>query len=280
LRAHPNAVPQFLPADTTGGAPHAVVASYKSELLAAHPELSGKALAVVGFTVESGDIVNGLSPIYAELIDDPTARHLTVSNHRVGTVMAEVSLSDEESMVKNARIVTEVDLYVGVYYGQPSIAKIVVTWRKLARSGYDIDMSSEPFIATFGKGTRVDSDQAFKPLRAPAGCYIDDIRHVGNISHTTGDAFMDPQFEVTYRSLPQGAKGGASTAGAGPANCGAAAIAQSASEAQPAGPRQALQPPAATAREPNASDTKDSRCVRSSAPVALGNLAEPSSSTP
>lgn len=196
--------------------------------------------------------------------------------------MADVSLSDEQSMVKRARIVTEVDLYVGNYYGEPSIAKMVVTWRKLARSGYDIDMSSDPFIATFGNGARVGSDQAFKQLRAPAGCYIDDIRHVGNISHSTGDTFMDPQFEVTYRSLPHGTAAGASTAaGAAPANCGATAIPQLTSQAQPAGPRQDPPPPAATASEPNASDTKsDTRCVRSSAAVPLGNPPERSSSTP
>lgn len=277
LRAHPNAVPQFLPADTTGAASHAVVASYKSEMLAAHPELSGKELAVVGFTVESGDIVNGLSPIYAELIDDPAAHHLTVSSRRINTAMADVSLSDEESMVKNARIVTEVDLYVGDYYGQPSVAKMVVTWRKLTRSGYDIDMSSDPFIATFGKDARVDSDQGFKQLRAPAGCYIDDIRHVGNISHTTGDAFMDPQFEVTYRSLPHGTDARASTAArTAPSNCGATAIPQLISEAHPSGHRQDQpQPPAASAGEPNAGDVKlDSRCVRSSSTARLDSPPE------
>jgi hypothetical protein len=258
-------VPQFLPADTTSASPHAVVASYKNEVLAAHPEFSGKAIAVVGFTVESGDIVNGLSPIFAELIDDPAAHHLTVGDHRITTAMADVTFSDEQSMVKNARIVTEVDLYVGDYYREPSIAKMVVTWRKLTRSGYDIDMSSEPFTATFGSGTRIDSTQTLKQMRAPAGCYIDDIRHVGNISHTSGEAFMDPQFEVTYQALPHGSEGGASTvAGTAPANCRAAAITPLTSEAQPAEPRQVLQPPAAVANEPDASGTKsDPRCVRS-----------------
>jgi len=206
LSKHPDTIPQFLPANTTGGAPQSYVASFKDELTAAHPELAGKRIAVVGFEVRFGDIVNGFSPIYAELIDDPKDHQLMVGErHFPGDFHGE-SGGDEESVVKASRIVSEIDLDTGDYYGKNSVARMTVLWRRLANGGDSVDMTAPPYTETFGSGARIVSAVTAKQFRAPSGCYIADIRNVQSSSHSSGERYLNPEFKVAYRPFPGSAK--------------------------------------------------------------------------
>jgi hypothetical protein len=77
-------------------------------------------------------------------------------------------------------------------------------------------MTAPPFTETFGSGARIDSAITVKQFRTPSGCYLADIQNVGSSSHTSGENYLDPEFRVTYRPLPRGAKGSKSV------NCGEA----------------------------------------------------------
>jgi hypothetical protein len=208
LKNHPESVPQFLPANTTGGSTQKYVASFKGELLTTHPDLAGKDLAVVGLMVRDGDIVNGFAPIYAEISNDPAQHRLKISDTHIPGEFHGESNGNEEYMVKNSGLVTELDVYSGKYYGSDAVAKLTLIWRGIAKSGYDLDTSPEPFTKTYGSANRLEnSNLTLTTYRAPAGCYLADIRKVATETHTSGEVFLLPKFDVTYRPLPHALKG-------------------------------------------------------------------------
>jgi len=217
LKNHPESVPQFLPANSTGSPTQRYVASFKGELLSAHPDLAGKDIAVVGLMVRDGDIVNGFAPIYAEISNDPAKHRLKISDTHISGEFHGESNGNEEYMVKNSGLVTELDVYSGRYHGSDAVAKMTLVWRGIAKSGYDMDTSAEPFTKSYGSAHGLeDSNLTLIPYRAPAGCYLADIRKVSTETHTSGEVYLLPKFDVSYRPLPHAVSGGTTV------NCGEA----------------------------------------------------------
>lgn len=66
------AVPRFLPIGveaSIGGSGVDQVGSARDQLVRTHPRLQGKRVALIGFRVRHGDVIDALTPIYAEVTE-------------------------------------------------------------------------------------------------------------------------------------------------------------------------------------------------------------------
>jgi hypothetical protein len=186
----PETIPQFSPPNGTVSR----IASVREGMLKEHPELAGKTVALVGIWAQSGNVIDAVTPVYAEIDKDFRIGATRYFAQRIGGANG-----DESALIKSGYITTAIDLYRGMYFGAPVIVHLEVTWSKLTTEGIDYKKQIHSERLGSGKYAEGVSD---KPVHfeAPAGQYIYDIKNADNSIHTSGEVYVE-DLDVSYRKL-------------------------------------------------------------------------------
>ena len=178
-------IPQFLPL----GNPTSInnlgvseVGSARDKVLEKYPVLEGKNIALVGFRVRHGDVIDALTPIYSEVTVKMQLQG-EFEGERVG------GLGGSETVLKKpGYVVTGFDVQRGYYFGRSEVIHIQLYWSRLTSKGIDMDdTASSPKM---GGGKYAESLQPPKEFRAKESAFISDF--VSTIStHTSGETFLN-----------------------------------------------------------------------------------------
>jgi hypothetical protein len=186
----PETIPQFSPPNGTVSR----IASVREGMLKEHPELAGKTVALVGIWAQSGDVIDAITPVYAEIGKD-----FSVGTNRYFAQHIGGTNGDESALIKNGYIVTAIDLYRGMYFGAPVIVHLEVTWSKLTTEGIDYKQQFHSERLGSGKYAKAVSDKSIH-FEAPRGEYIYDIKNADNSIHTSGEVYVE-DLDVSFKVL-------------------------------------------------------------------------------
>jgi hypothetical protein len=186
-------IPQFLPANAgppPGGV--AAVPSVKATLTALNPALRGKILALTGLKVRHGDVIDGLTPIFAEISPD-----LKVGNTSEAPLIG--GTGGKETLLEHpGYLITGVDAYRGDYFGRVEVVQLQVTWERLTPQG--LDPKDKIVSPKMGSGNLAKVSQPPKQLRADPGHYISDFS-ASSSSHTSGETLFN-DISIKQEKLP------------------------------------------------------------------------------
>jgi hypothetical protein len=121
IKKGPGSLPQFLPANAVpppGGV--ASVPSVKQTLTALSPQLRGKTLALTGLKVRHGDIVDGLTPIFAQISPD-----LKVGSKSEAPAIGGTG-GNETLLERDGYLITGIDAFRGDYFGRAEVVQLQV----------------------------------------------------------------------------------------------------------------------------------------------------------
>ncbi|NEO71527.1 hypothetical protein [Moorena sp. SIO3H5] len=157
-----------------------------------NPDLEGKELAFVALKVRHGDIIDAITPIFAEITPD-----FRLGKPKVGMQYGGTG-GEETVLQRSGCIVTGVNLYKGNYFGREEIIQIELIWNRLTPQG--LDPSAEVLSEKLGSGDYADIDKPPIQLRADPGYYIYNFL-ASTSNHTSGETFLH-DFRIEQRQLP------------------------------------------------------------------------------
>lgn len=177
-------IPQFYPVSRSvnlqsgvqsgGGATEGVVEKY--------PTLRGKNVALIGFRVRHGDIIDALTPIYAEV----TPKMELAGEYEGKRIGGD---GGGETLLKQAgHVVTGIDIQRGFYFGRTEVVHVQIIWHPLTRRG--IDSAATLTSKRLGGGKYVKNLQPPKQFRAGANAFLSDF-HSTVSRHTSGELFLN-----------------------------------------------------------------------------------------
>ncbi|MEM7182263.1 MAG: hypothetical protein AAF518_15215 [Spirochaetota bacterium] len=152
-------------------------------------------LALVGFVVRSGDIIDGLMPIFAEIgIEDKQFK----SKH-TGKLFGGSGGSPTE-LYHQGYVVTGIDIIRGHYFGREEVAHLQIIWHRLTPQG--IDKQDEIVSDKLGSGNYITYDESIptRKFRAQAEHYITDFAAKQSY-HTDGSTFLH-DMEIKEEPFP------------------------------------------------------------------------------
>ena len=188
----PASIPQFLPANTVAPPGVTTVPSVKATLIALNPALRGKVLALTGLKVRHGDVIDGFTPILAEI-----SPQLKVgSSHDAPSIGG--TGGTETLLQHDGYLITGVDVYRGDYFGRVEVVQLQVTWQRLTPQG--LDPKDQLVSPKLGSGNYANVSQPPTQFRADPGNYISDFR-ASSGSHTSGETFFN-DLSITQEKLP------------------------------------------------------------------------------
>ena len=183
LQEGEDSIPQFLPVrsqGTLGSFGVESVASPKEQLVEKFPTLQGKKVALIGFRLRSGDIIDAVTPIFAEVTPRLELKGEFEGDRIGGT-------GGTESVLKHPNhVVTGFDIQRGAYFGRSEVVHIQVIWHRLTRNG--IDPNSTIVSDKLGSGNYADISDPPKQFRAKGNAFISDFAATIS-SHTSGETF-------------------------------------------------------------------------------------------
>ena len=178
-------IPQFLPM----GSPTSIsslgvsaVDSARDRVIEKFPTLKGKNIALIGFRVRHGDIIDAVTPIYSEVTKSLELQGEFEGERIGGTGGGETVLK------KPGYVVTGFDVQRGYYFGRNEVVHFQVIWKQLTPKG--VDPSSEIVSEKLGGGNYVKNLQPAKPFRANTGGFISDFAATTSF-HTSGETFLN-----------------------------------------------------------------------------------------
>jgi len=168
-------IPQFVPVGTpTGiGSGFNQVGSARDKVFQKFPTLKGKNVALVGFRVRHGDVIDAVTPIYSEVTESMKLKG-EYEGDRIGGAGG-----GETILKKPGHVVTGFDIQRGVYFGAREVVHFQVTWNALTASG--IDQASTTVSEKIGGGQFVSHFDPPKEYRASSGAFISDF--AARVSH-------------------------------------------------------------------------------------------------
>lgn len=178
-------IPRFLPVGTPttlGSFGVDKVGSPRERIVEKYPTLLGKNIALIGFRVRHGDIVDAVTPIYAEVTTSLELKGEFEGDRIGGTGGSETVLKQP------GYVVTGFDIQRGDYFGRSEVVHMQVIWNRLTRNGIvpDSTMVSEKL----GSGNYAKISEPPKQFRAKANAFISDF--AATISHhTSGETFLN-----------------------------------------------------------------------------------------
>jgi hypothetical protein len=193
IQKGPASIPQFLPANAVpppGGV--AAVPSVKATMAALNPALRGKILALTGLKVRHGDVIDGLTPIFAEISPDLKVGSRSEAPSIGGTGGGETLLEQP------GYLVTGIDAYRGDYFGRVEVVQLQVTWERLTPQG--LDPKDRIVSPKLGSGSFAKISQPAKQFRADPGHYISDFS-ASSSSHSSGETFFN-DISIKQERLP------------------------------------------------------------------------------
>lgn len=196
LKEGEKSIPQFRPVNVStnmGGL--GSVSSAREQLLEKFPTLKGKPVALVGFRVRHGDIIDAVTPIFAEVTPQMVLNG-EYDGNRIGG-----SGGGESILKKPGYVVTGFDVYRGEYFGRTEVIQFQVIWTRLSKNGLE---GSDTVLSE-----KVGSGNYAKPLaeptkfRADKDAFISDFKATVSL-HTSGETFLnDIQTSQTVVTSPK-----------------------------------------------------------------------------
>lgn len=175
-------VPQFLPVGTPTNLGVGSVGSPRDRVIEKFPALEGKNIALIGFRVRHGDIIDAVTPLYAEVTPRLELKGEFEGDRIGGTGGGETVLKQP------GYVVTGFDIQRGHYFGRSEVVHLRVVWNRLTRNGIDPD--AEIVSDKLGGGKYAKISEPPKQFRAKANAFISDF--AATISHhTSGETFLN-----------------------------------------------------------------------------------------
>lgn len=178
-------IPQFLPIGTPtsiSSAGVSTISSARDKVIEKFPTLKGKNIALIGFRVRHGDIIDAVTPIYSEVTKSLQLQGEFEGERIGGTGGGETVLK------KPGYIVTGFDVQRGYYFGRQEVVHFQVIWKRLTAKGIDPD--SMTTSVKLGGGNYVKNLQPPKEFRANANAFISDFAATASF-HTSGETFLN-----------------------------------------------------------------------------------------
>ena len=179
LKEGTQSIPQFLPVGTPGVN---TISSVRDKVIQKFPTLKEKSIALIGFRVLHGDIIDAVTPIYAEVTKSLELKD-EFEGDRIGGTGGE-----ETVLKKPGHIVTGFDVQYGSYFGRSEVVHFQVVWKLLTPQG--IDPNSTAVSKKLGAGTYVKIIKPPKEFRAKSGAFISDFA-AATSQHTSGETFLN-----------------------------------------------------------------------------------------
>ncbi|MHC5861346.1 hypothetical protein [Nostoc sp.] len=170
-----NNIPRFIPYDSFDSSGITSVPSAKQQVIQKDPTLKSSKLALVGLKVRSGDIIDAITPIFAEITPNLNFEKKQEGQRIGGTGGSETLLE------KEGYIITGINYERGNYFGRDEVIHIQLIWSKLTPQG--IDQNAKFVSPKIGSGNFATVSQS-KELRTKPENYISDLS--SNISTHTG----------------------------------------------------------------------------------------------
>lgn len=158
-----------------------VVKNVKTQFLKDNPELQDKTIALYGFEVTYGDIVNSITPIYCEIGED-----LNIKNVKEGDKIGGEG-GDKTRLENDGYIVTGLNIERGYYFGREEVVHFQVVWNKLTPQG--IDPSSIKISEKLGSGNNATDVNDKKVIKVNDGNFISNFSAEKSV-RTNGDVFF------------------------------------------------------------------------------------------
>ncbi len=155
------------------------------------PQLKNSLAPLVAVQVKYGDIIDAITPVFAELAPDLSVKNKVMGN-QYGGESGDAVLLEQEGYV-----ITGIDVYRGTYFGKKEIIHIQIIWHRLTLLG--IDSIDKIISEKLGSGNFAE-DVHLEQLHAKLGYYIDDF-NVESTSHTDGTKFLG-DINITQKELP------------------------------------------------------------------------------
>ena len=141
-------------------------------LQASQPQVKGKRLVLVGLRVNHGWIVDGVAPIYAELLPDGSL------GTEYGAGLVGGGGGDPEVVRQPGSLISALEVQTGIFEGVPVVAKLQVTFRRAgaANPARQTAPTAPTAPLTFGQARQVSKLSAPKRLEAGDDAVISDLR--------------------------------------------------------------------------------------------------------
>jgi|GEM_PF-1126418 len=168
-----------------------VIPSAMKQIITQDQTLKNSTLILVGLKVRHGDIIDSITPIFAEITSD-----LKVKRKIEGPIFG--GLGGEEILLEHeGYIVTGIKLYRGYYFGGDEVIHIKVIWNRLTKQG--INASDKKVSAKLGSG-EFATLHSERELIVDSGNYISDIQSKTSF-HASGKTFLR-DMNIQQQKLP------------------------------------------------------------------------------
>lgn len=158
-----------------------IIPSAREKLIERDPTLENSILALVGLKVNHGDIIDSITPLFAQITPNLQIQK-TIEGERIGGTGGQETLLEHQGY-----IITGIKLYRGYYFGRDEVIHIEVIWNRLTAKG--IDIHDQKVSERLGSG-RYATPYYVKKLLVKPNYYIFDIRSYTS-SHTSGETFLN-----------------------------------------------------------------------------------------
>lgn len=178
-------VPRFRPVGVSNeiGSPGVEKAeSAREQIEEKFPKLRGKNVALVGFRVRHGDIIDAITPIYSAVTPEMKLVGEFEGDRIGGTGGGETRLK------RPGHVVTGFEVQRGRYFGRSEVVHFQVTWRPLSADGIDSDASV--VSERLGGGNFAEIDEPPKRFQAGENAFISDFAATFS-RHTSGETFLN-----------------------------------------------------------------------------------------
>jgi hypothetical protein len=181
LKRGEDSLPQFVRVGATTSRGVSKIDSARSQAIEKHPVLQGKNIALVGFAVRHGDVVDALTPIYSQVTEDMVLIG-EYNGERTGGTGGGVTV-----LTTAGYVITGFDIQRGNYFGRWEVVHVQLTWKRLSRTGIEgVAVTSEKL----GSGSHALINEPPKQYRAKKNAFTSDFAAT-TVTHTSGETFLN-----------------------------------------------------------------------------------------
>jgi len=155
-------------------------------------ELNNNIIALVALKIRHGDIIDAITPIFAEITPDLNIKNKLIRDRIGGEGGGEMLLENE------GYIITGIDIERGNYFGRDEVIHLQVIWHKLTLQG--IDSSAEIISDKLGSDNFGQVSHPMQRFRADPEHYISEVI-ASKSERTSGETFVH-DIDFTQKKLP------------------------------------------------------------------------------
>jgi hypothetical protein len=188
-------IPRFLPVSpASGGNGLDTIDSARARIVRKYPTLQGRSIALIGFRVHHGDIIDGITPVFAEVTPE-----LELKNEYEGEPIGG-KRGSETVLKRSGYVVIGFDIQRGEYFGRTEVINFQVVWASLTPRG--LDANSIVLSEKLGSGRYAKPSGQPEHKRASANAFVSDFKATAS-HHTSGETFLN-DIETTETVLVPG----------------------------------------------------------------------------